>query len=124
METMLTLRENLKRVSIMPFIWSIISLSSQKYSLSMTAICIACILLAIIISYIYVKSIWKRKHIYKILSNARYLSCIFVSNLLFVSLSIGVFNDIVSFFILLAVAFILNILFILYDIRLKKQCHE
>lgn len=124
METMLTLRENLKRVSIMPFIWSIISLSSKKYSLYMTAICIACILLAIIISYIYVKSIWKRKHIYKILSSARYLSCIFVSNLLFVSLSIGVFNDIVSFFILLAVAFILNILFILYDIRLKKQCHE
>lgn len=121
---MTTFQENLNRVSIMPFLWSILSLGANKYSLLTTAICIVVILAVVIGSYIYIKSLWKRKHIHGILSNVEYIGYLFISNILFVILSIGVFHESIMFIILLAVSCILNIGFIWTSLKLRRHNHE
>lgn len=74
-------------------------------------------------SYVYVKSLWRRRHINGISSNSEYIVYLFICNILFVILSVGVFDESIAFLILLAISCILNIGFIWASIKLKGKPH-
>lgn len=108
---------NIERVSIIPFLWSILCASVNHY-----LYCLCFTFVAMILTYFAVRIIFcKITGNVKLHTNKCYLSLLFVINIIFLLLNIAIFQDVCSFIILLSLCFILNIIMIFILDKRRKE---
>ncbi|GEM_PF-2401396 len=122
-------RDKFDRVSIMPFLWCIISVGASKYSLFTAIMCGVSIVIAIVLTYVSCRYIcgkykYGSNYIRYVASSLSYLIFIGICNVMYVILSIGFYRSAFVFFAMLFISCVLNIGYVKTAIKNIVQENE